>query len=93
MESDPTRVRALLVSLPVVTIIAIHAGLVGPLRIHVETIDRTVFCEGCASRAWIKDRRPGRARRSGLFRASDTAGVAQAPVAVPPVVVPGRQLD
>jgi hypothetical protein len=30
---------ALLVALPVVRIVAVSAGLVGPLRIHVETID------------------------------------------------------
>ena len=56
MESDPTRMCALLVALPVVTVVAVSAGLVGPVRVHVESIDKTAFCAGCGSRAWIKDR-------------------------------------
>ena len=49
---------ALLVALPAVTLIAIEAGLVGPLRVHVESVAATAFCSGCGSRAWIKDGRP-----------------------------------
>ena len=57
MELDPTRMCALLIGLPGVTIVGVDVGLVGPLRVHVDSVGRLVFCEGCGSRAWSKDRR------------------------------------
>ena len=57
MELDPTRMCALLVGLPGVIIVAVEAWLTGPIRVHVETVASAVFCEGCGSRAWVKDRR------------------------------------
>lgn len=56
MEVDPTRMCALLVGLPAVTITGVDAGLAGPLRVHVETTATVAFCVGCGSRAWSKDR-------------------------------------
>ena len=56
MEVDPTRMCALLVGLPAVTITGIAAGLTGPIRVYVETTATTAFCEGCGSRGWSKDR-------------------------------------
>ena len=56
MEVDPTRMCALLVGLPAVTITGIDTGLAGPIRVHIETTATAAFCEGCGSRAWSKDR-------------------------------------
>ena len=56
MELDPTRMCALLVGLPDVFIVAVDAGLTGPIRVHVETTATVAFCAGCGSRAWSKDR-------------------------------------
>jgi len=47
---------ALLVGLPDVFIVAVDAGLTGPIRVHVETTATVAFCAGCGSRAWSKDR-------------------------------------
>ena len=55
-ELDPTRMCALLVGLPDVFIVAVDAGLTGPIRVHVETTATVAFCAGCGSRAWSKDR-------------------------------------
>ena len=38
MEVDPTRMLALLVGLPAVTITGISAGRTGPIRLHVERL-------------------------------------------------------
>jgi transposase len=56
VEVDPTRMCALLVGLPAVTITGIDTGLAGPIRVHIETTATAAFCEGCGSRAWSKDR-------------------------------------
>lgn len=56
MELDPTRMCALLVGVPGVFIVAVEAAIGGPLRVHVETTATVVFCGGCGSRAWSKDR-------------------------------------
>ena len=56
MELDPTRMCALLVGLPDVFIVAVDAGLTGPIRVHVETTATVAFYAGCGSRAWSKDR-------------------------------------
>ena len=48
---------ALLVGLPGVVIVGVESWLTGPVRVHVETVDSMVFCAGCGSKAWVKDRR------------------------------------
>ena len=58
METDATRMCALLVGLPDVKILAVEdTDPTAPLRVHVETLMRTVGCGGCGSRARVKDRR------------------------------------
>lgn len=58
METDATRMCALLVGLPDVNVLAVDdTDLTSPLRVHVETTADIVGCASCGSRARLKDRR------------------------------------
>ncbi|MDX6309508.1 MAG: transposase, partial [Nocardioidaceae bacterium] len=56
METDATRICALLVGLPDVDVLGVEEQAGAPLRVHVETTATAVGCSGCGSRAWAKDR-------------------------------------
>ena len=56
METNATRMCALLVGLPDVNVLAVEVGAGRPLRVHVETTATTVACAACGTRAWLKDR-------------------------------------
>lgn len=56
METNATRMCALLVGLPDVAVTAVDDRSGGPLRVHVEARPGVVGCPGCGSRAWVKDR-------------------------------------
>ena len=58
METNATRVCALLVGLPDIDVLGIEDEPGGPLRVHVETGSRVAGCSGCGTRAWLKDQRP-----------------------------------
>ncbi|CAN5571198.1 hypothetical protein BH24ACT4_BH24ACT4_20640 [soil metagenome] len=58
METNATRMCALLVGLPAITVIGIENDDGEPLLVHIETIAEVVGCEGCGTRARSKDRRP-----------------------------------
>ena len=58
METDATRMCALLVGLPAITVLGVDDEPGGPLRVHVETVSIVVGCAGCGTRAWRKDQRP-----------------------------------
>lgn len=57
METNATRMCALLVGLPDVTVIGVEDREGLPLRVHVETTAALVGCAGCGTRAWSKGRR------------------------------------
>ena len=58
METDATRMCALLVGLPDVNVLAVEdTDPTQPLRVHVETTATTMGCTGCGTRARVKDRR------------------------------------
>lgn len=56
METNATRMCALLVGLPDVHVLAVDDQPGRPLRVHVETAAEVMGCGGCGSRAWVKDR-------------------------------------
>ena len=59
METDATRMCALLVGLPDVNVLAVADDDPGrPLRVHVETTAVVAGCGECGTRAWLKDQRP-----------------------------------
>ena len=59
METDATRMCALLVGLPDVNVLGVVDDDPGePLEVHIETTAVTVGCSGCGTRARVKDRRP-----------------------------------
>lgn len=59
METDATRMCALLVGLPDVNVLAVEDDDPSmPLRVHVETTAEIVGCTSCGARARVKDRRP-----------------------------------
>ena len=59
METNATRMCALLVGLPDVNVLAVDDDdPAAPLRVHVETRAVLVGCGGCGTRAQLKDRRP-----------------------------------
>ena len=58
METDATRMCALVVGLPDVNVIGVEDVEGQPLRVHVETTAAVVGCAGCGTRAWSKGRRP-----------------------------------
>lgn len=58
METDATRMCALLVGLPDVNVLAVEDDDPAvPLRVHVETTVDMVGCSTCGTRARVKDRR------------------------------------
>ena len=58
METNATRMCALLVGLPDIDVRGVEDDPPEPLRVHIETASRVVGCAGCGTRAWLKDRRP-----------------------------------
>lgn len=58
METDATRMCALIVGLPAITVLGVEDEPGEPLRIYVETTAAVMRCAGCGIRAWLKDRRP-----------------------------------
>lgn len=58
METDATRMCALIVGLPDVEVLGVEDERGEPLRLHVETVSSVVGCSGCGTRAWLKDQRP-----------------------------------
>ena len=56
METNATRMCALLVGLPDVNVLAVDDQAGAPLRVHVETVEVVTGCAGCGTRAWVKDR-------------------------------------
>ena len=56
METNATRMCALVVGLPDVTVLAVEDRAGRPLRVHVETAAATAACQACGTRAWSKDR-------------------------------------
>ncbi len=58
METNATRMCALLVGLPAIVVIGVDNDDGAPLRVHVETVAEVVGCGGCGTRAWLKDMRP-----------------------------------
>lgn len=55
MEVEPTRMCALLVGLPDVTVLGVE-DTDGPLRVHVEVPIAVMGCAGCGTRARVKER-------------------------------------
>jgi zinc-finger of transposase IS204/IS1001/IS1096/IS1165 len=58
VETNATRMCALLVGLPDITVVGIEDQPGEPLRVHVETTVEVTGCAGCGTRAWVKDRPP-----------------------------------
>ena len=56
METNATRMCALLVGLPDIAVVGVEDQPGRPLRVHVETTAEVVGCAGCGTRAWVKDR-------------------------------------
>ncbi len=56
METNATRMCALLVGLPDVSVLAVEDRAGRPMRVHVETTAATAACLACGTRAWSKDR-------------------------------------
>ncbi len=56
METNATRMCALLVGLPSIVVLGVVDEAGHPLRVHVETTAGAVGCPECGTRAWIKDR-------------------------------------
>lgn len=57
METNATRMCALLVGLPDVNVIGVEDDDGQPLRVHVETTAEFAGCAGCGTKAWSKGRR------------------------------------
>jgi hypothetical protein len=55
VETNATRMCALLVGLPDITVVGVEDQPGRPLRVHVETTAEVVGCAGCGTRAWVKD--------------------------------------
>ena len=56
METDPTRMCALLVGLPEVTVLAVEDRLGEPLVVHVEQAGARPWCQRCGGPSRVKDR-------------------------------------
>ena len=73
METNATRMCALLVGLPDVNVIGVEDDKGQPLRVHIETIATITGCSGCGTRAWSKGLRSPlgrwRVRRAHRWRA------------------------
>ena len=59
METNPARMRELLVGLPEDNVRAVEDQPEGPLRVHVESRLDQEWCHTCGVRAWVKDRPVG----------------------------------
>ena len=57
VETNATRMCALLVGLPDVNVIGVEDDGRQPLRVHVETTTAIAGCAGCGTKAWSKGRR------------------------------------
>lgn len=58
METNATRMCALLVGLPDINVVGVEDQPGEPIRVHVETVVEVEGCAGCGTRAWVKDRPP-----------------------------------
>ena len=58
METNATRMCALLVGLPAIAVVGVEDDPGEALRVHVETTATVMGCAGCGTRAWLKDQRP-----------------------------------
>lgn len=58
METNATRMCALIVGLPEVHVLGVEDEPGRPLRVHVETTKTVMGCAACGVRAWLKDQRP-----------------------------------
>jgi transposase len=58
VETDATRMCALIVGLPEVRVFGVEDEPGVPLRVHVETSSAVAGCTACGTRAWLKDQRP-----------------------------------
>lgn len=58
METNATRMCALIVGLPEIAVLGVDDVPDAPLRIHIETTATMTGCSTCGTRAWLKDRRP-----------------------------------
>jgi transposase len=56
VETNATRMCALLVALPDVTVLAVDDQAAQPIRVHVESLPEPAWCRGCGARARVKDR-------------------------------------
>lgn len=56
METDPTRMCALLVGLAEVTVLAVEDRLEEPIVVHVEQAGTRPWCHGCGGPSRVKDR-------------------------------------
>jgi hypothetical protein len=58
VETNATRMCALLVGLPEIAVLGVDDRSGQPLRVHVEPVVEVEGCSGCGVGAWVKDRRP-----------------------------------
>ena len=58
METNATRMCALLVGLPEIAVLGVDDQPGQPLAVRVETIVEIEGCSSCGTKAWVKDRRP-----------------------------------
>ena len=58
METNATRMCALLVRMPDINVVGVEDRPGHPLRVHVESVVEIEGCAGCGTRAWVKDRPP-----------------------------------
>lgn len=56
METDPTRMCALLVGLPEVTVLGVDDGPGGPIVVHIEQAGERPRCPLCDGAVKVKDR-------------------------------------
>jgi transposase len=56
VETNATRMCALLVALPDVTVLAVDDQAAQPIRVHVESLPEPAWCRACGARARVKDR-------------------------------------
>ena len=56
METDATRMCALLVGLPEVTVLGVDDHPGEPIVVHIEQAGQRPWCHGCGGRSRVKDR-------------------------------------
>ena len=93
METNATRMCALLVGLPDVTVLAVDDQPGGPLRVHVEQRVGRPRCGECGVGGVGEGPPGGGVGGSAVLRAAGPAGVAQAPLALPRSGVSGGVVD